>query len=154
MTTDTKQLRGPALARAVLDHIEDLERRNAAGEQTFAHWDQDEWGYFIEPGKAEDGISCGTSMCFAGWVCALTEQPMKVWSTSSWTPYKGILGLTDGSNIETRAAELLELPTHTDHEGSYADTRLFEGGHDLDRLRDLVAQLEDGTYEEGSWWNM
>lgn len=145
----SNNLRGAELARATLNHIERIQARDDAGEQSCEHWNQSDWGFYAAADRW--GNQCGTSMCFAGWACVIGGVPVVQLSPGADYSLMGVADVDDGySAISKRAAELLELPRRTINTGfgtyEEADQRLFAGDNDLEALRFYVQALEDGTY--------
>lgn len=122
-------------------------------------WDQHKWAavptgaFVVAPEEFEEGegldLTCGTTMCLAGWACHLSGEKID-WTVTEEDGDKRVAHrLKSGAAIEDRAAELLEIDWEDAGNLFYAYneetaldhlTQLIEDGavHDPNRLDDAV----------------
>lgn len=126
-----------------LDHIETLEAFRAEGVYLKDRWNQGTWAIQY---RDSDGDLCGTACCFAGWAVHLAGDHFvnDVGCDMEGCDCDEIVAEAPDGNIEhiaERAQELLGLDWRE-------RGRLFNGSNTLDQLREVVAQIKDGTLRD------
>lgn len=109
-------------------------------------WDQSMWAA-VERGKSapespESPISCGTSMCVAGWTCFLSGKEIDWRGAERDGGYLVASELTDGTPIEQEAQKLLGL-------NDYQVSDIFYCMDETEALRRIDNLLTDGDTGTG-----